>query len=553
MLFSSYIFLFVFLPVTLGGFCLLARFMGPKPAKLWLTVSSLIFYGWWNPIYVLLIAASMLFNYWLGRQIGRAVSAGRSGGWLLFWGVTANLLLLGYYKYANFFVGNVNALCGTHWSLGKIILPLGISFFTFTQIAYLVDAARGVVCEYDLGDFLLFITFFPHLIAGPIIHHSEMMPQFREPKTYHFQWDNLAVGLGIFSIGLFKKVVIADSLSPHVAEVFGAAAAGNHLYGTDAWAGVLSYTFQIYFDFSGYSDMAIALARMFGIILPLNFNSPYKAVNIIEFWRRWHMTLSRFLRDYLYIPLGGNRHGKSRRYVNLILTMGIGGLWHGAAWTFVFWGLFHGICLGVNHVWQEFWGTGHAARADNNRRMPLSPALSPSDGERENTKDRARSSLSPSEGERAGVRGSAVSNTPARMPWPLPAWMTRWAGRVLTFFLVVLGWVLFRAVGLKAAGLILQGMFGLGAGPAVGTPALLKGKDWIWLVGLLAFVWLLPNAAQLVREQQPYPVILKEGWSPRRAWQRWRMSPGWAYVTAVLLGAAVLSLSKAGEFLYYNF
>jgi D-alanyl-lipoteichoic acid acyltransferase DltB (MBOAT superfamily) len=244
--------------------------------------------------------------------------------------------------------------------------------------------------------------------------------------------------------------------------------------------------------------MAIALARMFGIILPLNFNSPYKAVNIIEFWRRWHMTLSRFLRDYLYIPLGGNRHGKFRRYLNLILTMGIGGLWHGAAWTFVLWGLFHGVCLGLNHLWQELWG-------------------------------------------------------PGRMRWPFPPWLTRWAGRGLTFFLVVLGWVLFRAVGMKAVGLIVGAMFGLGAGPALGTPALLKGKDWIWLVGLLAFVWLLPNAAQLVREQQPYPVILKDGWSPRRAWQRWRMTPGWAYVTAVLLAAAVLSLSKAGEFLYYNF
>jgi alginate O-acetyltransferase complex protein AlgI len=472
--------------------------MGPKPAKLWLTVSSLIFYGWWNPIYVLLIVASMLFNYWLGRQIGRTVTAGRSGGWLLFWGVAANLLLLGYYKYANFFVGNVNALCGTQWSLGRIILPLGISFFTFTQLAYLVDASRGVVCEYDLGDFLLFITFFPHLIAGPIIHHSEMMPQFREPKTYHFHWDNLAVGLGIFAIGLFKKVVIADSLSPHVGEVFGAAAAGNSLYCSDAWAGVLSYTFQIYFDFSGYSDMAIALARMFGIILPLNFNSPYKAVNIIEFWRRWHMTLSRFLRDYLYIPLGGNRHGTFRRYINLILTMGIGGLWHGAAWTFVLWGLFHGACLGLNHLWQELWG-------------------------------------------------------PGRWRWPLPSWLTGWSGRVLTFFLVVIGWVLFRSVNLNAAGVVLQGMFGLGSGPTLGTPALLKGKDWIWLAGLLAFVWLLPNAAQLVRDQQPYPVILKEGWSPRLAWQRWRMTPGWAYITAVLLGAAVLSLSKAGEFLYYNF
>ncbi|MEI8041758.1 MAG: MBOAT family protein [Verrucomicrobiota bacterium] len=499
MLFSSYIFLFAFLPVTLIGFCLLARFLGPKPAKLWLTISSLVFYGWWNPIYVVLIVVSMLCNFWLGRQIGRAVGAGRSsGGQLLFWGVTANLLLLGYYKYANFFVNNVNLFCGTHWPLEKIILPLGISFFTFTQIAYLVDARRGVVCEYDLGDFLLFITFFPHLIAGPIIHHREMMPQFAEPRTYRFHWDNLAVGLGIFAIGLFKKVVIADGLSPHVGDVFDAAAAGNPLYFTDAWAGVLSYTFQIYFDFSGYSDMAIALARMFGIILPLNFNSPYKAVNIIEFWRRWHMTLSRFLRDYLYIPLGGNRQGKFRRYANLILTMGIGGLWHGAAWTFVFWGLFHGLCLGLNHLWQEFWA-------------------------------------------------------PGRRRWPLPPLLTRWVGTVLTFFLVILGWVLFRAVGLKAVGLIFGGMFGLGSGPTAGTPALLKAKDWIWLVGLLAFVWILPNAAQLFRDQQPYPAAMKDDWSPRSAWQRWRMTPAWACLTALLLAAAILSLSRAGEFLYYNF
>ena len=498
MLFSSYIFLFVFLPVTLSGFCLLSRFMGPRPAKLWLAAASLVFYGWWNPIYVVLIVVSMCFNFYLGRRIGRTVGAGRSGGWLLFCGVGANLLLLGYYKYANFFVGNVNAVWGTHWSLGKIVLPLGISFFTFTQIAYLVDASRGVVCEYNFGDFLLFITFFPHLIAGPIIHHSEMMPQFREPKTYHFQWENLAVGLGIFAIGLFKKVVIADGLSPHVAEVYGAAAAGKPLFCADAWAGVLSYGFQVYFDFSGYSDMAIALARMFGIVLPLNFNSPYKSVHLIEFWRRWHMTLSRFLRDYLYIPLGGNRRGQVRRYVNLIVTMGLGGLWHGAAWTFVLWGLAHGAWLALTHLWQELWG-------------------------------------------------------PGRLRWPFPGWLTQWAGRVVTFLFVMLCWVLFRGASLKAAHLLYGAMFHFGPVPALGTSSLLRGKDWFWIVALLAFVWLLPNTAQLVREDQPYPVILKEGWLPRMPWQRWRMTPGWACVTAVLLAAAVLSLSRAGEFLYYNF
>ena len=498
MLFSSYIFLFAFLPVALVGFCLLSRWLGPKPAKLWLTAASLIFYGWWNPVYVLLIVVSMLFNFGLGRRIGREVRAGRTGRRALFFGVAANLLLLGYYKYANFFVTNVNAVLGSHWTAGKIILPLGISFFTFTQIAYLVDASRGVVCEYDLGDFLLFITFFPHLIAGPIIHHSEMMPQFAEPKTYRFNWENLAVGLGIFAMGLFKKVVIADALSGHAADVFSTAAAGKALYTADAWGGVLSYTFQIYFDFSGYSDMAIALARMFGITLPLNFNSPYKSVNIIEFWRRWHMTLSRFLRDYLYIPLGGNRLGPGRRYVNLVLTMVIGGLWHGAAWTFVLWGLFHGVCLAVNHLWQALW----AAR---------------------------------------------------QSPAPLPPWLSRWSARLLTFVLVMIGWVLFRAADLRAAGLVLQAMFGLGTGPVPGTSLLLKLKDGYWLIGLLAFVWLLPNVAQIVRDHQPYPAAFQENWAPKRRWQRWQMSSGWACLAAVLLAAAVLSMSRAGEFLYYNF
>ncbi len=495
MLFSSYIFLFAFLPITLGGFCLLAHFLGPKPAKIWLTLASLFFYGWWNPVYVVLIMASMLCNFWLGRQISLRARTKGPGGALLFWSVTANLLLLAYYKYANFFVTNVDVLFGTHWEIGKIILPLGISFFTFTQIAYLVDASRGVACEYSLADFLLFITFFPHLIAGPIIHHSDMMPQFAEPKTYRFDWNNLAIGLGMFAMGLFKKTVIADALSSHAATVFDAAAAGP-VSTADAWAGVLSYTFQIYFDFSGYSDMAIALARMFGIILPLNFNSPYKAVNIIEFWRRWHITLSRFLRDYLYIPLGGNRHGKGRRYLNLLLTMGIGGLWHGAAWTYVVWGIFHGVCLGVNHLWQEFWST---------RR------------------------------------------------WPVHGAVTRWAGCVLTFFLVVIGWVFFRAASMKAAGGLLEAMFGLGIAPAAGSPLLIKSKEWIWLAGLLAFVWFLPNVAQLAKEYQPYSIILKEGWTPKHSWQRWRMTTGWACFTAVLLAAAILSLSRAGEFLYYNF
>ncbi len=497
MLFSSYIFLFAFLPLTLGGFCLLCHFNGPRAAKLWLIAASLVFYGWWNPIYLALIIPSMLFNFWLGRSIGKSMSTGRPAGAKLFLGVSANLLLLGYYKYAGFFVTNANTLFGSHWLVPKIVLPLGISFFTFTQIAYLVDASRGVVCEYDLADFLLFITFFPHLIAGPIIHHREMMPQFAEPRTYRFNWDNLAVGLGIFAVGLAKKVLVADSLSGHVTKVFGAAARGP-VYPLDAWAGVFCYTFQIYFDFSGYSDMAIGLARMFGIALPLNFNSPYRAVNMTEFWRRWHMTLSRFLRDYLYIPLGGNRRGPARRYLNLVLTMVIGGLWHGAAWTFVLWGLFHGLCLAVNHLWNSLWES----------------------------------------------KGG---------PAPSPNGLATWAGRLLTFLLVMMGWVLFRAQDLATAGHLLGTMFGIGLAPLAGTPTLLKTKLWFWLIGLVCAVWFLPNTSQLFRDHQSFPGTMHDDERLPAFWRQWRMTPAWACFAALLLAASVLSLSKAGEFLYYNF
>jgi D-alanyl-lipoteichoic acid acyltransferase DltB (MBOAT superfamily) len=443
-----------------------------------------------------LIVASMLANFFLGRRIAMEVRAGRSGkAWLVF-GVTANLLLLGYFKYANFFVSNVNVVFGTHWKIGQIVLPLGISFFTFTQIAYLVDARRGVACEYDLGDFLLFITFFPHLIAGPIIHHSEMMPQFREPKTYRFNWDNLAVGLAIFSVGLFKKAVVADRISVSAGKVFDTNALANPMHALDAWGGALAYTFQLYFDFSGYSDMAIGLARMFGIVLPLNFFSPYKAVNIIEFWRRWHMTLSRFLRDYLYIPLGGNRHGEFRRYVNLVLTMLIGGFWHGAAWTFVAWGFFHGVCLAVNHLWHAFWKT------------------------------RSR-------------------------PAALPAWLTAGTARAFTFLLIVIGWVLFRAPDMHGARHVLEAM--VGHGNAGGSRMLLKSDLWFWIAGLLACVALLPNTAQIFSKYQPYPDTVKTDPPEKIRWYHWNMGMARAWLCALMLGVAILSLSKSGEFLYYNF
>jgi len=495
MLFSSYSFLFLFLPATLAGFILLSRHGGPTAARLWLVLASLFFYGWWNPVYVGLILASMLFNFTLGRLMGRRARLAKPTNGALFFAVATNLALLGYFKYANFFVHSANAVLGSHWDVGRIVLPLGISFFTFTQIAYLVDVSKGIVCEYSMGNFLLFVTFFPHLIAGPIIHHSQMMPQFAELKTYRFNWRNLAVGLGLLSLGLFKKVVIADELVENVAKVFNAAAAGQAMHPQDAWAGVLAYTFQIYFDFSGYSDMAIALAMMFGIVLPQNFNSPYQATSLAEFWRRWHMTLSRFLREYLYIPLGGNRHGEFRRYANLMVTMLLGGLWHGAAWTFVFWGLFHGVGLAIHHGWQT-----------------LGSKISP--------------------------KGSA---------WR-PAWLSAWMGRAATLWFVATGWVLFRSANLATAQRLLATMAGGGTSVSAGAPSLIKPGFWLWLGLMLAFVWFLPNTGEIMEHH------LTPGQAAKPAgWLQWKITPRWAYLTGLLLAASILSLSRAGEFLYYNF
>ena len=500
MLFSSYSFLFFFLPITLIGFVLLSKYQGAKAAKIWLVLASLFFYGWWHPVYVGLILTSMMLNFWLGRHLGQSMQMGRRAPGALVFGIVVNLALLGYFKYANFFVTSVNGALGSDWHLDKVMLPLGISFFTFTQIAYLVDASRGVVCEYVLGDFLLFVTFFPHLIAGPIIHHSEMMPQFAEARTYHFDWHNLAAGLSLFSLGLFKKVVIADGMAENAGKVFGAAASGKLLYSQDAWAGALAYTFQLYFDFSGYSDMAVALALMFGIVLPQNFNSPYKAVNLADFWRRWHMTLSRFLREYLYIPLGGNRRGELRRYVNLMLTMVLGGLWHGAAWTFVLWGLFHGIGLAIQHGWQAFWS----------------------------------------------------KNLPDRPTW-WPTGLSTWGGRVLTLLFVMIGWVLFRSADLPAARHVLAPMFGLGTGPLAGSPYLVKAKAWLWFGGLLAFVWWLPNTVEIMGRHSTLPRLAVDGTCASRGWFRWEMNSRWACLAGLLLAFSILGLSRAGEFLYYNF
>jgi len=296
----------------------------------------------------------MLFNYVVGNSLSKHNGGGNSHKFsrktLLAFGIVLNLLLLGYFKYADFFITNINTAVGTNLPLLNLLLPLAISFFTFQQIAYLVDSYKNETKEYDFLNYALFVTFFPQLIAGPIVHHKEMMPQFANVKNKVKNYKNIAIGLFIFSIGLFKKVVIADTFAVWATAGFDTATTLNLF---EAWATSLSYTFQLYFDFSGYTDMAIGAALLFNIKLPINFNSPYKATNIQDFWRRWHITLSRFLRDYVYIPLGGNRKGEFRTYNNLLSTFLIGGLWHGAGWTFVFWGFLHGAAIVIHRAWSK--------------------------------------------------------------------------------------------------------------------------------------------------------------------------------------------------------
>ncbi len=361
MLFNSFEFIFLFLPITFFVYFYLNSRRLTEAAKGFLVASSLFFYSWWNVIYLPLILGSMLFNFVIGSSFSREKTFKKvSKKTVLTFGVIGNLGLLGYFKYSDFFIANVNFTLGTDIPLLHLALPLAISFFTFQQIAYLVDSYKGETKEYDLLNYAVFVTFFPQLIAGPIVHHKEMMPQFASLRNKYKNYKNIYLGLIIFSIGLFKKVVIADSFAVWANNGFDNA---KVLTFYEGWATSLSYTFQLYFDFSGYTDMAIGAALLFNIKLPINFNSPYKATDIQDFWRRWHITLSRFLRDYVYIPLGGNRHGNFRTYNNLLATFVLGGIWHGAGWTFVFWGFLHGIALAVHRLWTNLGFKMHSVLA----------------------------------------------------------------------------------------------------------------------------------------------------------------------------------------------
>ena len=364
MLFNSFAFIFLFLPIAVVGFFGVSR-VRHELGTAWLVLASLFFYGWWDYRYVPLLVGSILFNYLVGRRLeqlaaGHAIERGghvtaemphyrARKAWLAF-GTLANVALLGYFKYTDFFLGTWNALAGAMvFDLPHIVLPLGISFFTFTQTAYLVDAYRGQARTPSLLAYGEFVTIFPHLIAGPIINHKKMMPQFVAEETFHVNWTNLSAGVTLFVLGLFKKVCLADTIAPWVNAAF---AQTDGLTCLAAWAAVIGYTLQLYFDFSGYSEMALGLGLMLNLRLPQNFDSPYQARSIIDFWRRWHITLGLWVRDYLYIPMGGNRFGKWRQMRNLFVSMLIIGLWHGAGWTYVLWGAWHGVMLMINHAWR---------------------------------------------------------------------------------------------------------------------------------------------------------------------------------------------------------
>jgi len=350
MLFNSYVFILLFLPLSLIVFFIFNHLKLTAVAKIWLTVSSLFFYGWWNFNYLPLILTSILFNYFVGSALTSSFSARSmmSRQIILLFGITFNLALLGYYKYSNFLISNINSLFDLHMKQLSMTLPLGISFFTFTQIAFLVDVFRKKAGEYNVVNYSLFVTFFPHLLAGPIIHHKEMMPQFDRLRNKIVDYRNLSAGFFLFSIGLFKKVMLADNLALWANRGYDFSPV---LTLVEAWTTSLSYSLQLYFDFSGYTDMALGTALMFNIKLPINFNSPYRSLNIQEFWRRWHITLSRFLKEYVYIPLGGNRISGGRTLSNLMVTFLLGGLWHGAEWTFVLWGFLHGMAIIIHRLW----------------------------------------------------------------------------------------------------------------------------------------------------------------------------------------------------------
>lgn len=526
MLFNSFAFIFAFLPISVVGYYLLGQ-RSNRWAAAWLVLMSFVFYGWWNPVFVTLLLISIFFNYTAGLLLQKYEDDNRTQTVILALAVAANLGLLFYYKYVGFALRILERVgIAIDFDAGGILLPLGISFFTFTQIGYLIDCKTGIAKGRRLLDYMLFVTFFPHLIAGPILHHREMMPQFENPETYRYKAENIAVGLGIFIIGLAKKVLLADQLAPVANMGFEHSEAVGML---PAWYAAVAYSLQLYFDFSGYSDMAIGQARMFGIKFPANFNSPYKATSIIEFWQRWHMTLTRYLTLYLYNPIAlwvTRRRAAAGKpiaiqgastlggFVTLIAfptltTMFLAGVWHGAGNTYVVYGLLHGVYLTINHAWRIF-----GLKIDKARRE------------------------------------SAL------------AWAAKGASRALTYFAVLISQVFFRAAYIPNAVGLIAGMFGA-RGLALGT--LPQDDAWLidqvtqmfwnpWttvmLVAGLAIALFAPNVNEIFSKYDP--IIGRVRTNLPEALQ-WRPNLAWGASAGVMAALSVLYLTGATEFLYFQF
>ncbi len=512
MLFNSYVFLLGFLPAALAGFFASARLGGPRAGACFLVAASLLFYGWWNPAFLPLLLGSAGINYAASRAIVAARGRPRAQGALLGAAIAVDLGALVYFKYLAGLLGVLRGLGAIGIAMAPPVLPLGISFFTFTQIGYLIDCRAGTAHGRGVRDYLLFVTFFPHLIAGPILHHREIMPQFADPATWRGSGRNFSVGSGIFLIGLLKKCLLADPLAPLAAAGFGHPA-GLPLLA--AWQAAAAYSLQLYFDFSGYSDMAIGLARMFNLRFPLNFNSPYKAESVIDYWQRWHMTLTRYLTLYLFNPLalaaarrraarglavGRAGQGSPGGFVAMVLvpigiTMTLAGIWHGSGLTFVAFGVLHAAYLSVNHAWRVF-------------------------GPRRG-------------GRRPGQRIGRIA---------------------LTYLAVLVGAVVFRAPSLGVAGQMLgamAGLHGLGLPAALGgRGALQAGRVIVWLGALYAIVWGAPNTQQIMRGFAPALGTVRAGPLPRLAW---RPSLPWAVVMGGSAALGLLSLGGTSEFLYFRF
>jgi D-alanyl-lipoteichoic acid acyltransferase DltB (MBOAT superfamily) len=483
MVFNSYSFIAFFLPVTLFGFYFFSR-KSRQWATVWLVMASLFFYGSWDYRFIPILLTSIFINYSVCKQILSATRT--SGRWWLIASITFNLSLLGFIKYVNFFIVSLNDVTSGNLPLLNIILPIGISFFTFTQISFLVDAYHGKIKELNFTHYLLFASYFPYIVAGPILHHQEMLPQFSDPAHYQVKANNFAIGISIFVFGLGKKLLIADNLASVINPLF--AAGDPHFF--QAWLGMLAYTLQLYFDFSGYSDMAIGVSRLMGFRIPINFNSPYKATSVSDFWQRWHISLSRFLRNYLYIPLGGNRRGQLQRYRNLILTMLLGGLWHGANWTFVIWGGLHGLYLCVQHGWQ------YSLR--NTYRQP-----------------------------------TQLSNT---------------INRMITFIVVMIAWCFFRAPDVASALKVLAGMVGNnGFSPVTEIDAF--GSIMLLIGAFVAFY--MPNTNELfLFTGKEHEVKLT---SPSIVAVKWSANVPWGLAIGCIFALCILSIERTSDFIYAQF